>query len=60
MSAQRRSFTDAVESIIYWETSFAQAYFDDTELFHDKCVVFAQRLENGSVLSVSSDFTKEE
>ncbi len=60
MPAQRRSFTDALDSIIYWETSFVKAYFDAAEPYHDQCVVLAQRLENESVLSVSSDFTHTE
>lgn len=60
MPAQRCSFTDPLESIIYWETSFAKAYFDTTEPHHDQCIAFFQRLQNEHVLSVSSDFTHNE
>jgi len=60
MSAQRRSFTGVLESIVYWETSFAKAYFDEAEPYHNECVSFVQRLRNESVLSVSSDFTHNE
>ncbi len=60
MPAQRRTFTDALDSIIYWETSFVKPHFDGTEPYHDECAAFVQRLEDESVLSVSSDFTHNE
>jgi predicted nucleic acid-binding protein len=71
MPAQRRSFFDMLEPLIYLETSFVfiqppyppflrGAYFDDMETYHGECLAFEQRLRNEEVLPVSSDFTHNE
>jgi predicted nucleic acid-binding protein len=60
MPAERRNFHDRLEGVIYWNSSFATAYFDDTEAYHRQCLEFANRLETERVLSVSSDFVHNE
>jgi predicted nucleic acid-binding protein len=60
MAAERRSFHDPLESIIYWDASFAVAHFLDTQSYHTECVAFRHRLEAEGILSVSSDFTHNE
>jgi len=52
MPAERRSFHDPLESILYWDTSFAIAHFLDTEDYHAECVDFRRRLEAEEILSV--------
>jgi hypothetical protein len=49
-----------LEPLVYWDTTFAIAYIEDTALFHDECRCFADRLERESILSVSSDFVHNE
>ncbi len=60
MPAERRNFDDALESLIYWDATYAIAFFEENALFHDECVNFERRLRSKSVLSVSSDFTHNE
>jgi len=60
MIAIKRSFLDELEPIIYWASSFAIAVFLDTELYHDECEKFRQRLNAEGVLSVVGDFVYDE
>jgi len=60
MTAIKRRFFDSLETIIYWDTSFAIAVFLDTELYHDECEKFRQRLNTEGVLSVVGDFVYDE
>jgi predicted nucleic acid-binding protein len=61
MSAERRSFEDVLESIVYWDATFAIAVFVVEDLFHQECVTFKQRiLDEGTTLSVASDFVYNE
>jgi len=60
MTAIKRSFLDNLEPIIYWDTSFAIAVFLDTELYHDECEKFRQRLNTEGILSVVGDFVCDE
>ncbi len=60
MPAECRTFQDALEEVIYWDVSFALAYFDDSEAYHAECLAFAQRLDAEEALSVSSDFVHNE
>jgi len=60
MPAQRRSFKDALEPVLYWDTTFAIAFFVETERYHTECVEFYQRLDCEGILSVVSDFVYNE
>jgi predicted nucleic acid-binding protein len=61
MSANKSSFTDgALESIVYWDASYAISCLVETEQYHDECVVFQKRLKAEGILSVSSDFVYDE
>lgn len=60
MPAEYRTFDDLVEPLVYWDTTFAIAYIENTATFHDECRWFADRQERESILSVSSDFVHNE
>jgi len=60
MSASKRSFTDTLESIIYWDASYAISCLVETEQYHDECVAFRDRLKLEEILSVASDFVYNE
>jgi len=60
MTAIKKSFLDELEPIIYWDASFAIAVFLDTELYHDECENFRQRLNMEDILSVVGDFVYDE
>jgi predicted nucleic acid-binding protein len=61
MPAEKRSFEDALEPIVYWDASFTIAVFVVTDLFHKECVAFKQRiLDEESTLSAVSDFVYHE
>ncbi len=60
MLCECRNFDDVLEPLIYWDTTYAIAFFEENALFHDECVDFERRLRSESVLSVSSDFTHNE
>jgi len=60
MPCERRNFDDILEPLIYWDTTYAIAFFEESAPFHDECVAFERRLRSGAVLSVSSDFTHNE
>jgi predicted nucleic acid-binding protein len=60
MPAERRSFQDALEEVIYWDSSFAIAALIDTHPYHAECLDFRQRLEREGILSVGSDFVHNE
>ena len=60
MAAIRRSFDDVLEPIIYWDASYAIAYYVDTEPYHNECVDFRNRLEAEGILSIAGDFVYDE
>jgi len=60
MAAIKRGFDDILEPILYWDASYAIAYYVDTEPYHDECVDFRNRLEAESILSIAGDFVYDE
>jgi predicted nucleic acid-binding protein len=60
MSASKRSFTDALESIIYWDASYSISFYVEAEQYNDECVAFQKRLKAERILSVVSDFVYDE
>jgi predicted nucleic acid-binding protein len=60
MPAERRTFHDPLESIVYWDATFSIAFTDHTHRSHGDCRAFALRLEAEDSLSVASDFTYNE
>jgi len=60
MSAERRNFNDFLEPLIYWDATFAIAFFEEDAQFHIQCVDFERRLRGEGILSLSSDFTYNE
>jgi predicted nucleic acid-binding protein len=60
MAAERRSFTDPLESFLYWDASFTIAFFGDTQSYHQECVAFESRLRVEAVISTVSDFVYDE
>ena len=60
MSASKRNFTDVLESIIYWDASYAIAFYVEVETYNDECVAFQKRLKAEGILSVVSDFVYDE
>jgi predicted nucleic acid-binding protein len=49
-----------MESIIYWDASYAISCLVETEQYHNECVAFQKRLKAEGILSVSSDFVYDE
>ncbi len=49
-----------MESILYWDASFAIACAVDTEPYHNECVDFRDRLEAEGILSIAGDFVYDE
>ena len=60
MAAIKRSFDDILESIIYWDASFAIAHYVNTEPYHGECIDFCDRLEAEGILSIAGDFVYDE
>lgn len=60
MPPERRNFQDALEDVIYWNSSFAIARLNDADLYHPQCLDFANRMDAEGVLSVSSEFVHNE
>lgn len=60
MSAVRRNFADSLEPIIYWDASYAISYIINTELYHNECRLFRNRLKSKEILSVGSDLVYNE
>ena len=60
MSTSKRSFTEALESIIYWDASYAISFYVEAEQYNDECVAFQKRLKAEGILSVVSDFVYDE
>ena len=60
MSAERRSFEDALESTVYWDATFAIALFVEGDLFHEECAAFKQRFDEENILPAVSDFVYNE
>jgi predicted nucleic acid-binding protein len=58
--SERRNFHEALEPVIYWNTSFVIARWDINDPFHHECVAFSQRLMAEGVVCVVSDFTYNE
>jgi len=60
MEKNKRSFTDVLESIIYWDASYAIAFYVETEQYNNECVAFQKRLKAEGILSVVSNFVYDE
>jgi predicted nucleic acid-binding protein len=60
MPAERRTFDDALEPFIYWDSSFAIAHVLDTEFYYAPCLAFGQRLDAEGIISTSSEFVHNE
>ena len=60
MKAERRSFHNALEPILYWDATFAVAFTVPTDPWHAECEEFRSRLEARLILSVTSDFVYDE
>ena len=60
MAAEKRNFYEALEPVLYWDTTFAIAHLADTEQYHSECLAFEGRLQAESILSVVSEFVHNE
>jgi len=60
MNASKRIFTDSLEPIIYWDASYTISYIIDTELYHNECLSFRNRLKSEEILSVGSNLVYNE
>ncbi len=60
MPAEKHSFTDPLEPILYWDSNFTVAFFEETDPFHAECLAFCQRLEVEECLSTVSDLVYNE
>jgi predicted nucleic acid-binding protein len=60
MPAQRRTFHDPLESVIYWDASFAIARLHGDHDYHAECVDLARRLDTERILSIVSDLVHDE
>ncbi len=58
--AERRNFNDALEPIVYLNSSFVIAQCSLHDPFHHECEAFFHRLQMGGVICVVSDFTYNE
>jgi len=58
--AERRNFHDAIEPIVYLNSSFVIACWDDRDPFHFECQMFLGRLQAEGIVCVVSDFTYNE
>jgi predicted nucleic acid-binding protein len=58
--AERRNFRDALEPIVYLNSSFVIACWDDRDPFHFECQMFLGRLQAEEIVCVVSDFTYNE
>ncbi|MCX7967079.1 MAG: PIN domain-containing protein [Armatimonadetes bacterium] len=58
--SERRNFQDALEPIVYWNTSFAISRWDTNDPFYRECAAFSQRLQIEGVIRAVSDFTYNE
>ncbi|MBI1928183.1 hypothetical protein HYR99_28550 [Candidatus Poribacteria bacterium] len=60
MPAEKRSFEDALEPIMYWDATFTIAVFVEEDYFHEECAAFRQRFDEEGTLSAVSDFVYNE
>lgn len=60
MAAEKRSFTDPLEPLIYWDASFAIAFIVFSEAYHDECIAFEARMRAEGSDPVASDFVYNE
>ena len=60
MPAERRSFKDEIEPLIYWDATFTIAFFVLEDRFHDECVAFKNRLDEEGKVPAVSDFVYNE
>lgn len=60
MSVQTRTFSDPLETIIYWDASFAIGLTLQQDPRHDECSDFQLRMEAEESLAVVSDFVYDE
>ncbi len=58
--SERRNFFDPLEPIVYWNSSFAIAFWQSYDPYHDECVRFAERLRSEGIICVVSAFTYNE
>jgi len=58
--AERRNFNDALEPIVYLNSSFVIAQCSLHDPFHHECEAFFHRLQMEGVICVVSDFTYNE
>jgi predicted nucleic acid-binding protein len=58
--SEKRNFRDALEPVIYWNTSFVIAQWDTNDPFHRECLAFARRMQREGVVCVVSVFTYNE
>ncbi len=58
--SEQRNFHDALEPIVYLNSSFIIAYWQPNDPFHNECVAFSKRLQNEGIICVVSDFTYNE
>jgi len=58
--AERRNFHDALEPIVYLNSSFIIACWDNSDPFHFECQMFLGRLQAEEIVCVVSDFTYNE
>ena len=60
MTAEKRSFNDALEPLFYWDTAFTISFFIESERYHKECLAFRHRLDAEGSLSAVSDLVYNE
>jgi predicted nucleic acid-binding protein len=60
VSAIKRSFTDALEPVVYWDSSFAIARVDRADPWHNECMSFAANMQTEGVLCIVSELVYNE
>lgn len=60
MNAVKRSFSDELEPLVYWDSSFAIARVEESDSWHDKCVSFAARMQKAGVVPATSELVYNE
>ena len=60
MSAIKRDFTDVLEPVVYWDSSFAIARVDRTDPWHNECMSFAASMQAEGVLCIVSELVYNE
>lgn len=60
MPADRRTFADALESVIYVDATFAIAFLEQTDTYHAECQAFQQRLIVEGTVAAASELVHDE